>query len=138
MRRVSITLGGWWGIARVRMVWVGWDPRIKASLMMDAAMPADVVQAGLRQPSMWITRDASWMRLERQRSGGWPEAAIAVTLSSMRTGFNKSLPGDGYYVQVPGMFHYSLAFFDQHLEGRPAALLGGPSTQYPEVLREKR
>jgi pimeloyl-ACP methyl ester carboxylesterase len=81
------------------------DPRIKASLMMDAAMPADVVQAGLRQPSMWITRPASSMRLERQRSGGWSEAAIAQTLSTMRAVFNKSLPGDGHYVQVPGMFH---------------------------------
>jgi hypothetical protein len=29
---------------------------------------------------------------------------------------------------------YSLAFFDQHLEGHPAALLDGPAKQYPEVL----
>lgn len=147
------------------------DPRIKASLMMDAAMPADVVQAGLRQPSMWITRDADMMRLERQRSGGWPEAAIAETLTTMRAVFNKSQPDNGYYVQVPGIFHvnftdapywsplfpllglvgpidaqrgfdivnaYSLTFFDQHLEGRPAALLDGPAKQYPEVLFEKR
>ncbi len=147
------------------------DPRIKASLMMDAAMPADVVQAGLQQPSMWITRPASSMRLERQRSGGWSEADIAQTLSTMRAVFNKSLPGDGYYVQVPGMFHvnftdapywsplfpllglvgpinaqrgfdvvnaYSLAFFDRYLEGRPAALLDGPTKQYPEVLFERR
>jgi pimeloyl-ACP methyl ester carboxylesterase len=147
------------------------DPRLKACLMMDAAMPADVVQAGLRQPSMWITRDAGTMRLERQRSGGWSEADIAQTLTTMRAVFNKSLPGDGYYVQVPGMFHinftdaaywspllplvglvgpinaqraygivnaYSLAFFDRYLEGSPAALLDGPSKQYPEVLFETR
>jgi predicted dienelactone hydrolase len=81
------------------------DPRIKASLMMDAAIPADVVQAGLLQPSMWITRPASSMRLERQRSGGWSEVDIAQTLSTMQASFNKSLPRDGYYVQVPGMFH---------------------------------
>lgn len=81
------------------------DPRIKACLMMDAAMPADVVQAGLRQPSMWITRPASSMRLERQRAGGWSEADIAQTLSTMRAVFEESRPGDGYYVQVPGMFH---------------------------------
>jgi hypothetical protein len=30
------------------------DARLKACLMMDAAMPADVVQAGLRQPSMCL------------------------------------------------------------------------------------
>jgi hypothetical protein len=83
----------------------------------------------------------------------------------------ESLPGDGYYVQVPGMFHvdmtdvpllsplaptfglsgpigaqrahriinaYSVAFFDRHLKGRPAALLDGPAEQYPEVCFEAR
>jgi len=78
----------------------------------------------------------------------------------------ESLPGDGYFVEVPGMFHinysdipswspllrllglagpidaqrahsiinaYSLAFFDQHLKGRPAALLDGLVEHYPEV-----
>lgn len=147
------------------------DSRLKACLMMDAAMPADVVRAGLRQPSMWITRPASSMRLERQRAGGWSEAGIAQTLNTMQAVYNKSLAGDGYYVSVPGMFHvnftdtpyftplapqlgfagpidaqrasnivnaYSLAFFDQHLQGRPAALLDGPAKQYPEVLFETR
>ncbi len=33
---------------------------------------------------------------------------------------------------------YSLAFFDQHLEGRPATLLDGLSKQYPEVFFEMR
>jgi predicted dienelactone hydrolase len=146
------------------------DPRIKAALMMDAAMPADVVQAGLRQPSMWITRDADTMRLERQSTGGWSEAEIAQTLTTMRAVFNSCLPGDGYYVQVPGMFHvnftdapylspllplvgfvgpinarrgfdivnaYSLAFFDQYLESKPATLLDGSAKQYPEVLFER-
>ncbi|HEX5993990.1 MAG TPA: hypothetical protein VFY84_02480 [Jiangellales bacterium] len=145
------------------------EPRVRACLMMDAAMPADVVQTGLRQPSMWITRDAGTMRLERQRAGGWSEADIQETLASMRAVYVKSLPGKGYYLQVPGMFHvnftdvpywsplarqmglagpidpqrgfdivnaYALAFFDQQLDGRPAALLGGPSKQYSEVLFE--
>ncbi len=147
------------------------EPRLHACLMMDAAMTADVVLAGLRQPSMWITRDAATMRLERARSGGWSEADITQTLTTMRAVFEKSLLGDGYYVQVPGMFHvnftdtpyfsplapqlgfagplaaqrayaivnaYSLAFFDQHLADRPAALLDGPPEQYPEVLFETR
>lgn len=142
------------------------DSRLKACLMMDAAMPADVVQAGLRQPGMWITRPASDMRLEN-----WKEADITQTLNTMRAVFNKEPAGDGYYVSVPGIFHvnftdapyftplgpllgftgpinaqrgfdivnaYSLAFFDQHLEGHPAALLAGPSKQYPEVLFSKR
>ncbi len=147
------------------------DPRLKACLMMDAAMPADVVQAGLRQSSMWITRDADTMRFERKRAGGWSEADIDQTLTTMRAVFEKSQPGNGYYVQVSGMFHlnftdtpyfsplasllgfaglidakrahdivnnYSLAFFDQHLEGHPAAPFDGLAKQYPEVLFETR
>lgn len=81
------------------------DSRLRACLMLDAAMPADVVRDGLAQPSMWITRDAGTMRLERQRSGGWSEVAIAETLTSMRTVFSKSAPGEGWYLQVPGIFH---------------------------------
>jgi hypothetical protein len=142
------------------------DLRLKACLMMDAAMPADVVQAGLRQPGMWITRPASSMRLE-----SWSEADIAQTLTTMQAVFNKESTGNGYYVSIPGMFHvnftdapyftplayqiglsgpinaqrgfdivnaYSLAFFDQHLEGHSAALLNGPAKQYPEVLFSSR
>lgn len=145
--------------------------RLQACLMMDAAMPAAVVQAGLRQPSMWITRDADTMRLERQRSGGWSEADIAQTLTTMRAVFAKSQRVDGYYVQVPGMFHvnltdapywsplfpwlgvtgpidgwrahaivnaYSLAFFDQHLKGRPEALLDGSAAPDSDVRFEMR
>ena len=80
------------------------DPRLRACLILDAPMPTNVVQAGLQQPSMWITRDAGTMRLERQRAGGWSEADIQEHLTSMRAVF-ASLPGDGYFVQVPGMFH---------------------------------
>lgn len=81
------------------------DSRVSAVLMMDAAMPADVVRGGLRQPSMWMTRPAASMRLERSRSGGWSEKDIAETLTSMREVFEASAPGRGYYLQMPGMFH---------------------------------
>ena len=80
------------------------DPRLRACLVMDAAMPSDVVTAGLHQPSMWITRDADSMRLERQRTGGWTEADIEAHQSSMRAVY-EGLPGAGYFVRVPGMFH---------------------------------
>jgi len=142
------------------------DSRLKACLMMDAAMPADVVQTGLRQPGMWLTRPASDMRLD-----GWKESDITQTLNTMRAVFNEEPAGDGYYVSVPGMFHYNftdtplftplgsllgltgpinaqrgfdivnayeLAFFDQHLEDHPAALLDGPSKDYPEVIFSSR
>jgi pimeloyl-ACP methyl ester carboxylesterase len=80
------------------------ERRIGACLMMDAPMTFDVVAAGLRQPSMWITRKSEWMRLERQRAGGWPEDEIEAHLTSMRAVY-AGLSGPGYFVQVPGMFH---------------------------------
>ncbi|MEP7191036.1 MAG: carboxylic ester hydrolase, partial [Roseiflexaceae bacterium] len=83
------------------------DPRLKACLVMDVLMPADVVQQGLQQPSMWITRDADTMRRERQTAGGWTEQDIAQTQTTMRAVYNR-LPRDGYFVQVPGMFHIDL------------------------------
>ena len=81
------------------------DPRIRAVLMIDAAMPADVVRAGLPQPAMWISRPADSMRLERRRMGGWSEKAIAQTISTMRATFRHCAPGNGYYLEMPGMFH---------------------------------
>jgi predicted dienelactone hydrolase len=80
------------------------DPRLKACLIMDVWMPADVVKLGLKQPVMFTTRDAGTMRLEHQRAGGWSEEDIALTLNTMRAVY-KSLPGDGYYIEIPGMFH---------------------------------
>lgn len=80
------------------------EPRLKACLMMDAPMPIDVVTSGLQQPSMWITRAADGMRLERQQAGGWSEKEIQAHQSTMRAVY-QSLPGAGYFVQVPGMFH---------------------------------
>src|SRR5215207_10082204 len=80
------------------------ETRLRACLMMDAPMSTDVVRSGLQQPAMWITRDADAMRLERRIAGGWPEAEIHAELSSNRAVF-ESLPGDGYFVEVPGMFH---------------------------------
>ncbi|MCE7984419.1 MAG: carboxylic ester hydrolase [Caldilinea sp. CFX5] len=137
------------------------EPRVRACLVLDAAMPVDVVQSGLQQPVMWLSREAQWMQLE-----GWKQADIDETQTSMRTVY-ESLLGDGYLVLVPGMFHvnfsdapyfspvgsqvsftgpidgqrglaivkaYSLAFFDKELKGQPAPLLNGPSSQFPEVI----
>jgi hypothetical protein len=81
------------------------DLRFSACLMMDAAMPADVVRSGLQQPGMWLTRPASDMRLERARSGGWSEKDIQQTLSTMQAVYTKARPGGSYYVSIPGMFH---------------------------------
>ena len=130
-------------------------------------MPADVVQAGLQQPSMWILSDVDTWRLQH-----WSELDIDEHRTTMRAVFD-SLPGDGYFVQVHKMFHlnltdvplliypplgrmlglfgpidadrvhhivnaYTFAFFDRHLKGRPATLLDGPTAQYPDVRLETR
>ncbi|OZM83968.1 hypothetical protein [Pseudonocardia sp. MH-G8] len=141
------------------------DARLRACLPIDVFLPADVVADGLRQPVMWITRDAATMQRE-----GWSQSDVEETHSTMRAVFAR-LPGAGYEVLVPGMFHtdfsdfplvspflqpaglsgtvgaqraisivntYSRAFFDTHLKGVHAPLLDGPSPQFPEVLLETR
>ncbi len=80
------------------------DLRLKACLIMDVWMTADVVKSGLQQPTMFITRDADTMRLEHKRSGGWTEKDIALTLTTMRDVYDH-LVNDGYYLQIPTMFH---------------------------------
>ncbi len=137
------------------------DSRLRACLDMDAAMPADVVQSGLHQPAMFISRDAQWMQRE-----GWTQADVDETQTTMRAVYDR-LQGEGYLVLVPGMFHvnhsdapyfspiapqigltgpidgqrgldivkaYSLAFFDHELKGQPAELLDGLVEHYPEVV----
>jgi|GEM_PF-5397371 len=63
-------------------------------------MATDVAAAGVANPSMWITRDAATMRLERKRAGGWSEAEIDAHKTSMRAA-HSALPGAGCLVQVP-------------------------------------
>ncbi|MCM4085178.1 alpha/beta hydrolase family protein [Paractinoplanes hotanensis] len=97
------------------------DARLKACLVMDDPAPADVVAAGLRQPTMFLTRDADTMRLERQRSGGWTEHDIATTLGTMRAAYAR-LSGGGYYVEIPGLFHVNFTDLPYWLP--PSAQLG--------------
>lgn len=137
------------------------DLRFDACLMMDAAMPTDVVRSGLQQPGMWLTRPASDMRLE-----GWSEKDTRQTLSTMQAVYTKARPGGSYYISIPGMFHlnftdapyyspfasrlgltgpidgqrgfdivnaYTLAFFDESLKDQQASPLAGLSEQYPEI-----
>lgn len=75
------------------------EPRLRACLAMDVWMPADVIAKGLQQPTLWITRDEATMRLE-----GWQETDVRETWETMRAVFER-MPGDGYFVQIPGMFH---------------------------------
>src|SRR5215216_1448401 len=101
------------------------ETRLRACLVMDAPMSTDVVEEGLQQPAMWITRDAETMRLERRKAGGWPEAEIHAHQTTMRAVF-ESLPGDGYFVQVPGMFHLNLTDIPLLSPLAPRLGLSGP------------
>jgi predicted dienelactone hydrolase len=155
----GVSLGGIVGGEACRM-----DPRLRACLVMDAPMPTDVVDAGLDQPTMWITRDAQTMRDE-----GWAAIEIDEHQTTMRAAF-EGLHGDGYFVQIPGMFHanltdlpywsplfpqlgvtgpikeerahsivnaYSVTFFDRYLKGSPAVVLDGVAARYPDIIVDR-
>lgn len=101
------------------------DPRVRACLAMDSAQAADVVRAGLKQPTMFITRDAATMRLERSRTGGWSEHSIALALNTMSSVYRR-LPRAGYLVQVPGMFHPDFTDLPMWTPAAPVLGLTGP------------
>ncbi|MGW3352913.1 alpha/beta hydrolase family protein [Nonomuraea rubra] len=75
------------------------EPRLRAGLVMDARMTADVVRDGMRTPAMWLTRDAATMRRE-----GWDEAEIEQHQTTMRAVYEKR-PADGYFITMPDTFH---------------------------------
>jgi predicted dienelactone hydrolase len=83
------------------------EPRLRAGLLEEGRMPDDVVRAGLTQPVLFLSRPADSMRLERAVAGGWPESDIEETLGTMRAVYD-DLPGAGWFVQVPGMFHLDM------------------------------
>ena len=101
------------------------DPRLRACLVLDAPMPTAVVRAGLRQPTMWLTRDAATMRLERARAGGWPEVEIQAQQATMR-GVYRRLPGAGYIVQIRGAFHSNFMDLPDWLPLAACLGLAGP------------
>jgi Platelet-activating factor acetylhydrolase, isoform II len=141
------------------------DRRLRACLVMDAPMTSTVVREGLRQPSMWISRDGQTMRNE-----GWALFDVDQHVRTMRRVFDKS-SDDAYFIEVAGLFHANLtdiphfspllqkagitgpidpkrahkiintltaAFFDQYLEGPPSTILDGGGEHFPEVKLEIR
>ncbi|PZG12506.1 carboxylic ester hydrolase [Nonomuraea aridisoli] len=139
------------------------EPRLRACLIMDAALTADVVRSGLDRPTLWLTRDAATMRRE-----GWDDAEVAQHQDTMRAVHDR-LPSAGYLVFVPDAYHgdftdvpawsplvrllgfagpvgadraravvnaYTLGFFDRHLKGVPAPALDTPPD--PGVRVESR
>ncbi|WP_344982820.1 hypothetical protein [Deinococcus rubellus] len=95
----GMSLGGYIGPELCRV-----DARFRACLTVDAGTTAAVAQSGLYQPVMIISRDASTMREERSRAGGWPENEIAHTVSSQRMLFGRS-HADAYFLTMNTMYH---------------------------------
>ncbi|MEZ4236325.1 MAG: carboxylic ester hydrolase [Myxococcota bacterium] len=75
------------------------DARLRACIVLDAFAPADVVQRGLHQPALWLSRDADTMRAE-----GWHEADVAETQASMRA-VTAGLGDAGELLLLPGAYH---------------------------------
>lgn len=80
------------------------DMRFKACVAVDAGKSEVVARQGLEQPVMIISRDASVMRNERSKAGGWPEPEIDHTINSQSTLFEHNR-GDAYSVTMNGMYH---------------------------------
>jgi hypothetical protein len=80
------------------------DDRIKACLIMESPISKNVMKKGIQIPTMIITRNAETMRLEREKSGGWTEKDIEIHQYSMKNIYDR-LPSDGYFIQIPKMFH---------------------------------
>ncbi len=82
------------------------DRRFRACLGLDQAMPAAVVRSGLRQPIMWIVRGGTSDRTDE----GWKPLATKELDTSVRSLYDR-LPGDGYLVSIPKMFHSDITDF---------------------------
>jgi len=142
------------------------DPRFRACMAMEAPIPAEVVTAGLEQPTLLLIGD-----VETMRAAGWAEEGITQHHTNMRSLY-ENLGGSGYYVVTNGMYHlnltdaplllrapftalgllgpidverahgivnaYTVAFFDKHLRGLPAPPLDAGTRPYREIDVEAR
>ncbi len=95
----GVSLGGYTGPEACHL-----DQRFRACLAADAGQTARVAREGLQQPLMIMSRDASVMRHERAKAGGWPEPEIGHTIDTERALFEHN-HGDAYYVTMNGMYH---------------------------------
>jgi hypothetical protein len=105
LRRVGIfghSLGGIVAAEACRL-----DDRFKAGMDIDAFVPQEVVESGLTQPFMFITRDAATMEQELAKQD--PERrreAIDEQMGSIQALLGR-LQSAGYLVEIRGMFHFN-------------------------------
>jgi predicted dienelactone hydrolase len=133
------------------------DSRIQAGLDMDGATHARIPDHGLSQPFLFLGKQANytpggegsvttWDRDWKLLTGWkrWLLVAGAVHASFTDLALLAGQAGLDIDAGTPGARSlaitraYVRAFFDQHLRGRPQALLDQPSPRYPEVTFGRR
>jgi predicted dienelactone hydrolase len=132
------------------------DVRCQAGVNLDGSPYGDVIQTGLRPPFLFMWSVPAFS----QRAGQQQAVQDMGTLISHSTGrmYQLTIQGMRHFnfsdyavlyepvlkpMQMLGSIDgrrglqittdYVAAFFDQYLKGTPAALLTGPSPEYPEV-----
>jgi predicted dienelactone hydrolase len=128
------------------------DPRIRAGIDMDGATVAPIPDHGLSRPFLFLGKQSNytpgsggavttWERDWELLTGWkrWLVVAGAVHASFTDFGLLADQAGIDIGAGLSGARSlditraYVRAFFDQHLLGRPQALLDQPSPRYPEV-----
>ncbi|WP_133246058.1 hypothetical protein [Ancrocorticia populi] len=94
---MGMSLGGYTSVQ-----WCATDPRVRACLIMDAPMSADVLARELSVPTLWLTRPASDMAAE-----GWSPTEVRHFDGTQRAAY-ESATAPGWYVMVDGLFHADL------------------------------
>ena len=139
------------------------DSRIRAGIDMDGATAAPIPDEGLARPFLFLGKQSNYTpgvttrRDRKLRKGGvitwerdwelltgwkrWLVVAGAVhasftdlALLADQTGVIDTGAGLSGARSLDITRAYVRAFFDQHLRGRPQALLDQPSPRYPEVM----
>ncbi len=136
------------------------DARCRAGVDLDGFPYGDVIQAGLHRPFLFMWSVPPSWQTPAQRAAAQQAGRDMSTLLGHSTGpiYQLTLVGARHFnfsdyavlyepllkpMQMLGSIDgrrglqittdYVAAFFDQYLRGRPAALLGGPAPNYPEV-----
>ena len=128
------------------------DSRIRAGIDMDGATAAPIPDDGLSRPFLFLGKQSNytpgsggavttWERDWKLLTGWkrWLLVAGAVHASFTDLALLADQIGIDIGAALPGARSlditraYVRAFFDQHLRGKPQALLDQPSPRYPEV-----
>lgn len=121
--------------------------RIKAVLNMDGYPFGDILDTGLKQPYLSMSREGAEGRDEVILAQAMNEAyRVSITGTThlnfmdlslwFRQPISRSFGSIDPKRAVEIMNVYSLAFFDKHLKNESGLLLNGPSSDYPEVIFE--